>query len=129
MLDLCLSQRRVRQIQRILRNGKLTLLCLFLTVIVLRANLGAGKFGTPEQDLNEIRETFSYMRRRAEPRRVLEEAQTTTSKASGAGDSTGGTNNYAEFDIKKILVDEEDGEVEYKRDPNASYSLGPKISN
>ncbi|KAJ0911928.1 putative xyloglucan 6-xylosyltransferase [Helianthus annuus] len=32
------------------------------TVVVLRANLGAGKFGTPEQDFKEIRETFYQYR-------------------------------------------------------------------
>ena len=74
MLDRIIGTRRTRQIQRVLRNGKVTILCLVLTIVVLRGNLGAGKFGTPEQDFNEIRETFySYRSRRAEPRRVLEE--------------------------------------------------------
>lgn len=127
MLERCLSPRRARQMQRLLRNGKLTLLCLFLTVVVLRGNLGAGKFGTPEQDLNDIRETFSYIRRRAEPRRVLEEAQQAyTATDNGASDA----NSYTDFDIKKIIADEDDGdEVVYKRDPNQPYSLGPKISD
>ncbi|KAL2459258.1 Xyloglucan 6-xylosyltransferase 1 [Forsythia ovata] len=129
MLDRFISARRARQFQRLLRNGKLTLLCLFLTVIVLRGNLGAGKFGTPEKDLDEIRETFSYIRRRSEPRRVLEEAET-VQKSSSASDSTeNGSNNYAEFDIRKILKDEDDGVEEFKRDPSQPYSLGPKISD
>ncbi|KAA8530856.1 hypothetical protein F0562_005520 [Nyssa sinensis] len=120
MLDWCLGARRVQQLQRILRNGKLIIFCLFLTVIVLRGNLGAEKFGTPQQDFEEIRERF-YYRKRAEPRRVLVEAQTTTTAAESASD-----NNYATFDINKILVDE--GEDE-KPDPNKPYSLGPKISD
>ncbi|CAI9776236.1 unnamed protein product [Fraxinus pennsylvanica] len=129
MLDRVLSPRRVRQLQRLIRNGKLTLLCLFLTVIVLRGNLGAGKFGTPKKDLDEIRETFSYIRRRSEPRRVLEEAET-VQKSSSASDSTeNGSNNYAEFDIRKILKDEDDGIEEFKSDPSRPYSLGPKISD
>ncbi|KAA8532634.1 hypothetical protein F0562_032550 [Nyssa sinensis] len=101
-------------------NGKLIIFCLFLTVIVLRGNLGAGKFGTSQQDFEEICERF-YYRKRAEPRRVLVEAQTTTTTAESASD-----NNYATFDINKILVDK--GEDE-KPDPNKPYSLGPKISD
>ncbi|KAL0414728.1 UNVERIFIED_CONTAM: Xyloglucan 6-xylosyltransferase 2 [Sesamum radiatum] len=115
MLDRVLSPRRARRFQRLIRN-----------VIVLRANLGAGKFGTPEKDLDEIRETFSYIRRRAEPRRVLEEAKT-EQKSGGSTDS--GSNSYAEFDITKILKDEDDGVQEFKRDPSQPYSLGPKISD
>ncbi|CAI9118794.1 OLC1v1020407C1 [Oldenlandia corymbosa var. corymbosa] len=135
MLDRFLSPRRARQMQRLAKNFKITLLCLFLTVLVLRGNLGAGKFGTPEQDLNEIRETFSFIGRRVEPRRVLEEARQTKSfSMRGLGLGFGGgsdSNSYADFDMKKIIADEEDGENEvvYKRDPNEPYSLGPKISN
>ncbi|ONK63378.1 uncharacterized protein A4U43_C07F14510 [Asparagus officinalis] len=42
MLGRCLGERRVRQIQRALRNGKLTVLCLLMTFIVLRGTIGAG---------------------------------------------------------------------------------------
>ncbi|KAL0368235.1 UNVERIFIED_CONTAM: Xyloglucan 6-xylosyltransferase 2 [Sesamum calycinum] len=130
MLGRLLNPRRARQFQRLLRNGKVTLLCLFLTVIMLRGNLGAGKFGTPEKDLDELRETFSYIRKRVEPRRVLEEATVVAQGQQKATDSTGsGTNNYAEFDITKILKDEDDGVPEFKRDPSQPYSLGPKISD
>ncbi|PIN08160.1 Subunit of Golgi mannosyltransferase complex [Handroanthus impetiginosus] len=130
MLDRLLSPRRARQFQRLMRNGKLTLLCLFLTVIMLRGYLGAGKFGTPEKDLDEIRETFSYIRKRVEPRRVLEEASMAAQGQQKGADSTvSGSNNYAEFDITKILKDEDDGVEEFKRDPSQPYSLGPKISD
>ncbi|KAJ0611963.1 putative xyloglucan 6-xylosyltransferase [Helianthus annuus] len=62
------------------------------TAIVLRTNLGAGKFGTSEQDFKEICETFyQYRRKRAEPRRVLEEIETTTEQTTSSG-----TNSYAE---------------------------------
>ncbi|KAL8047658.1 hypothetical protein ABFS82_07G014800 [Erythranthe guttata] len=128
MLERVLGPRYARQFQRIVRKGKLTLLCLVLTVVVLRGNLGAGKFGTPEKDLDEIRETFSYIRRRAEPRRVLEEATTAVEQKSGGGTDNGG-NSYAEFDITKVLKDEEDGVEEFKRDPSQPYALGPKISD
>ncbi|GER46239.1 xylosyltransferase 1 [Striga asiatica] len=130
MFGRLLSPRRARQLQRLVRNGKLTLLCLFLTVLMLRGNLGAGKFGTPEKDLDEIRETFSYIRRRAEPRRVLEEASISYRKLSdgGATASSSGSRSYADFDLSKILKDEDDGVEEFKRDPSQPYALGPKIS-
>lgn len=132
MLGRVLGERRLRQIQRLFRQGKLTLLCLCLTVIVLRANLGAGKFGTPEKDLDDIRETFSFIRKRVEPRRVLEETSTAlpTSLLGEQKSSTEkGSNNYAEFDITKILKDEDDGVPEFKRDLSQPYTLGPKISD
>ncbi|KAL6185972.1 hypothetical protein ACLB2K_042094 [Fragaria x ananassa] len=120
MLERCFGVRRVRQIQRAARHGTVTFLCLFMTVVVLRGTIGAGKFGTPEQDFNDIRERFYSHNRRVEPHRVLEEVETTT--------KTTDANNYATFDISKILKDEEGGD-EWKKDPNAPYSLGPKISD
>ncbi|KZV25601.1 glycosyltransferase 2-like [Dorcoceras hygrometricum] len=130
MLNRLISQRRARQFRRLLRNGKLTLLCLVLTVVVLRGNLGAGRFGTPEKDLDEIRETFSYIRKHAEPRRALVEpskGQRQRNKPSGGTEN--GSKNDAEFDVKKILKDEDDGVEEFKRDSTQPYSLGPKIEN
>ncbi|PWA44223.1 Galactosyl transferase [Artemisia annua] len=127
MLDRIIGTRRTRQIQRVLRNGKVTILCLVLTIVVLRGNLGAGKFGTPEQDFNEIRETFySYRSRRAEPRRVLEELPLTGQTEVNEVKENVGSNNYNEFDINKLFVDEED---DVKKDPSAKYSIGPKIDN
>ncbi|CAL0307225.1 unnamed protein product [Lupinus luteus] len=121
MLDRFLTKRRRRQIQRACQRASLTFLCLFLTVVVLRGTIGAGKFGTPEQDLNKIRLHLSSRGgRRVEPRRVLEEVKTETTTAD--------PNNYGTFDISKILVDE-GGEDEFKRDPNMPYTLGPKISD
>ncbi|KAK1417860.1 hypothetical protein QVD17_26994 [Tagetes erecta] len=123
MLDRIIGPRRTRQLNRLLHKGKVTILCLVLTIVVLRGNLGAGKFGTPEQDFKEIRETFyQYRSRRAEPRRVLEELQTTTEQTT----SSVTTNSYAEFDINKLFVDEED---DVKKNVNEPYSIGPKISD
>ena len=125
MLERWLGQRRRRQIHRIIRNSKLTLLCLVLTIVVLRGNLGAGKFGTPEQDLKEIRDTFTLYRKRSEPRRVLEQVTTvveTTSFASGKN-----INSYGDLDITKFFVD--DDESDEINDVNVPYSLGPKISD
>lgn len=123
MLEWCLEARRVRQIHRAMRHGKVTVLCFVMTIVVLRGTIGAGKFGTPEQDFNDIRDHF-YNRKRAEPHRVLEEADTET-------ESTQSTNNYATFDISKLTVDEEeeDDNNDKMRDPNKLYSLGPKISD
>ncbi|KAM1234573.1 hypothetical protein ACFX2J_004133 [Malus domestica] len=67
MLDRFLRPHRARQIQRALRHGTVTFLCLFLTVVVLRGTIGAGKFGTPEQDFNDIRKRFYTHNRRVEP--------------------------------------------------------------
>ncbi|KAL5852410.1 hypothetical protein ACOSQ3_007528 [Xanthoceras sorbifolium] len=127
MLERCLGTHRVRQIQRAVRHGKVTLLCLFMTVIVLRGTIGAGKFGTPEQDLNELREFYTH-RKRVEPHRVLEEVQTTTTTTTTSNEDSGSTNsnNYDTFDVSKLFVHEGTDE---KPDPNKPYSLGPKISD
>ncbi|XP_014502252.1 xyloglucan 6-xylosyltransferase 2 [Vigna radiata var. radiata] len=119
MLERCLGTRRVRQIHRACRHSTVTFLCLFLTVVVLRGTIGAGKFGTPEQDFNEIRHHISAAR----ARRVLEET-----KPDAGANADSNPNNYATFDLSKILVDEPPTEDE-KRDPNAPYTLGPKISD
>ena len=113
-----MGPRRVRQIHRAARNGTVTFLCLFLTVVVLRGTIGAGKFGTPEQDFNELRDHLYSRGRCVEPYHVLEEAQPETK-------SDNQSNNYATFDITKILIDDE---PEEKSDPNKPYDLGPKIS-
>ncbi|GAA0144235.1 transferase [Lithospermum erythrorhizon] len=121
MLNLCISDRRRRKMRRLMKNSKLTLLCLLLTIVVLRGTLGAGKFGTPEQDLIEIRETFSYIRKRADPRRFLEKRKQTNNVGSS------NSNNYATFDIRKFLADEEDNEEVFERASNEAYRLGAKI--
>ncbi|KHG26935.1 Putative glycosyltransferase 2 -like protein [Gossypium arboreum] len=126
MIDNCLGAQRSRKIQRTLRHCKVTILCLVLTVVVLRGTIGAGKFGTPGQDFVEIRDHL-YSRKQGEPHRVLKEVQTTSSDNHDGADTNAGTNNYNEFDINKILIDEEPDVS--KRDPNAPYSLGPKISD
>ncbi|KAF6142487.1 hypothetical protein GIB67_039451 [Kingdonia uniflora] len=108
MLEGCLRGRRDRQIQRALRHGKVTILCLLMAVIVLRSTIGAGKFETPEQDFNHIRDHLYSSPKRSQPHRLLKEAD---------------TNSYTTFDLSKLAKDDE------KRDPNTPYSLGPKISD
>ncbi|KAL7202682.1 hypothetical protein ACSBR1_034201 [Camellia fascicularis] len=72
MLDRFFEAHQLWKIKRVLRNGKLTLLCLMLTVVVIQKNLDARKFGTPQEDFSEIRDHF-YSSRRVEQRHVLEE--------------------------------------------------------
>ncbi|KAF7837824.1 xyloglucan 6-xylosyltransferase 2-like [Senna tora] len=119
MLVRCFGHRRVRQIQRACRHGTVTFFCLFLTVVVLRGTIGAGKFGTPEQDFKQIRSHLYSRARRVEPHRVLKEAH--------SDNHAGSSQAYASFDLSKILVDE--GPDDEKPDPNTPYTLGPKISN
>ncbi|CAK7333181.1 unnamed protein product [Dovyalis caffra] len=126
MLDRCIGTHRARQIQRAIRHGKVTLLCLFLTVIVLRGTIGAGKFGTPEQDFNDFRNHIYAARKHGEPHRVLTESNQSNNNKSDETSNAIDPKSYAAFDINKILVDE--GEDE-KPDPNKPYSLGPKISD
>ncbi|GLU06242.1 hypothetical protein SLE2022_232890 [Rubroshorea leprosula] len=127
MIDKCLGPQRSRKIQRALCHLKVTILCLVFTVVVLRGTIGAGKFGTPDQDFNEIYDHFKFCRR-AEPHCVLEEVQTTSKAEEQAkSDTNADGNNYNAFDINKILIDEEDGDS--KPSPNKPYSLGPKISD
>ncbi|XP_038682659.1 xyloglucan 6-xylosyltransferase 2 [Tripterygium wilfordii] len=117
MIENCLGTQRRRKLQRALRQFKVTLLCLVLTLVVLRGTIGAGKFGTPEQDFIEIRERF-YSRKSADYHRAIEEFQPTSSSDNGDNDS----NNYG-----TILAEEEENE---KPDPNKKpYNLGAKISN
>lgn len=101
---------------------KLTILCLSLTILMIRSMLGAGDFGTPEQDFHLLQSSLSGGGGglHSHNRRILEEL-----KDSGETKSAT-SNSYESFDITKILVDDEPPE---KRDPNLAYSLGPKISD
>ena len=46
MLERCLGAERSRKLRRAIRHSKVTILCLVLTVVVLRGTIGAGKFGS-----------------------------------------------------------------------------------
>ncbi|KAI8561644.1 hypothetical protein RHMOL_Rhmol04G0356600 [Rhododendron molle] len=113
MLDRCFEPRQLWKLKIFIRKGKLTLLCLTLTVIVIREHLGAGKFWTPQQDLNEQ----FYSTRRV---RVLKAAESTATAAA----TTTAEYSYARVDMTEIWVGED--EHEEKPDPNKPYSLGPK---
>ncbi|CAM8894360.1 unnamed protein product [Rhodiola kirilowii] len=122
MIERVLGARRAREMQRAMRHCKVTVLCLVMTIVMLRGTIGAGKFGTPEQDFVEIRDHLYSSRKRAD--RVLEEVKPDASSSSGGSSSD--PNNYQEFDINKLFKDEG---PEEKPDPNKEYSLGPKISD
>ncbi|KAJ8638748.1 hypothetical protein MRB53_013015 [Persea americana] len=128
-MDWCFGARRVRQMQRALRNGKVTILCLLMTVVVLRGTIGAGKFGTPGQDFNEIRLHLSS-RKRIEPHRVLVEA-ISSSNSNNKEVVVDDVNKQAkeEEGKRKEKEEEEEEEEDEKPDPNKPYSLGPKISD
>jgi len=110
-----------------LQNGEikmerdtLTFVCLILTIVVLCGTIGADKLGTPEQDLNEIRQQLYSRGQRVKPHSVLEEVQSI--------ENNNDNNNYAPFDISKILKDKEIGDDE-KHNPNTPYTLGLEISD
>ncbi|OIV95366.1 hypothetical protein TanjilG_14520 [Lupinus angustifolius] len=129
MLEKCLGAQRLRRFQRLLNHSKLTILCLLLTVVVLRGTIGAGKFGTPEQDFNDIRNRFKSRKLINDPHRVLEEK--VLHKTTSFSDSS---TNYNAFDINTLLKDneeekEEERENEERDKLNESYRLGPKISD
>ena len=136
MLEKCLGAQRARRFHRAISHCKVSILCFVLTVIVLRGTIGAGKFGTPEQDFYDIRTRLLTPRKPSEPHRVLVELHPTKSSSSSSvsshsSSSSTSTTNYNAFDINTILVDDDDEEEEYhkKHDPNEPYRLGPKISD
>ncbi|KAJ7520860.1 hypothetical protein O6H91_19G026400 [Diphasiastrum complanatum] len=101
-----ISPSRIRQIQRTIRNLKITLLCSCVTILMLRGTIGAGKFGTPAQDLQEIREHIYWPQRDA-PSRVLTEAKEETEN----------------------LLQEQEPNEDFHHDASGAYTLGPRISD
>uniref|UniRef100_A0A6N2MYM0 xyloglucan 6-xylosyltransferase n=1 Tax=Salix viminalis TaxID=40686 RepID=A0A6N2MYM0_SALVM len=120
MLGRCIGTHRVRQIKRSIRHGKITLLCLFMTVVVLRSRASS------TQDFNDLRDHLYAARKHGDPHRVLTESNQSNNNKNDEASNANDANSYATFDIKKILVDEG---VDEKPDPNRPYSLGPKISD
>ncbi|KAI8022854.1 Xyloglucan 6-xylosyltransferase 1 [Camellia lanceoleosa] len=96
MLDRFFKAHQLWKIKRVLRNGKLSLLCLILTVVVIRSKLGVGKFGTPQENFNEIRDHF-YSSWRAEPRRILEEASPSPHSSINHSSTVSSPNEYNPF--------------------------------
>ncbi|MCO5580775.1 hypothetical protein L7F22_034664 [Adiantum nelumboides] len=58
------SPRTRHRLHKTFHNLRVTLLCSLLTFVVLRSSLGAGKFGTPAKDYDEIRHHLHNFRLR-----------------------------------------------------------------
>ena len=108
------GERRMREIQRFARNAKLTAVCLLLTIVVLRGYVGAGRYGTPQQDLIELRQHFV-----SHPHRALAEHHDARSRGSATTTSSSSSSGRGD--------DEPDPPPRTLRDP--PYTLGPKISD
>lgn len=116
MIEKCLGVRRARQLYRFIHHCNVTFFCLLLTVVVLRGTIGAGKFGTPEQDFIVLRNHFAPFN----PRRALEEVK-----------SSSNLFNYAAFDHKNFFHDDDDdfdgdGDVDVEL-TSLPYRLGPRV--
>ncbi|KAG0557975.1 hypothetical protein KC19_11G170000 [Ceratodon purpureus] len=96
-----------RRLRRTINNIKITVLCGLMTILVLRGTIGAGQFGTPAQDFEEIRAHIRFATREYHAARVL-------SQISEDDDSSWGN---------------AEGAGEVRSDPEKPYSLGPKISD
>ncbi|XAR61322.1 Xyloglucan 6-xylosyltransferase [Bertholletia excelsa] len=118
MIERVLGARRCRKITRFFRQCKVTLLCLVLTIVVLRGTIGAGKFGTPEKDFDEIRSHF-YSRKFSDDHLILKQVETAT--------NTSEQNNHTTSDVRKLTIDE--GKEDEQPGANKLYSLGPKVSD
>eukprot|EP00250_Pteridium_aquilinum_P018702 c24173_g1_i1 orf=563-2017(-) len=73
-----------RRMQRTLKNLRVSLLCFLLTFLVLRNTIGAGKFGTPAQDFEEIRQHLHHVGLHRRHFRVLAEAVEEEDKQRGS---------------------------------------------
>ncbi|KAM7274417.1 hypothetical protein ACFE04_029081 [Oxalis oulophora] len=69
MLEKLLGVERSRKFHRALRHTKTSLLCFLLTLLVLRGTIGAGNYGTPEQDFNQLRLKLHFPPKRVVPHR------------------------------------------------------------
>lgn len=72
------SLRGRNHLLKTLHNVRVTLLCGLLTFIVLRSSLGAGKFGTPVQDYDEIRHHLHSFKLRHQHKLLLRRELTET---------------------------------------------------
>lgn len=86
---------------------KITVLCGLMTILVLRGTIGAGNFGTPAQDFEEIRAHLRSATREFHAVRVLNQVDEKTSPDMVNNDVT----------------------EELREDPLVTYSLGPKIND
>eukprot|EP00249_Psilotum_nudum_P015180 c25202_g1_i3 orf=670-2013(+) len=90
-----------KQVYKTFNNLKITLLCGFVTILVLRGTIGIGSVGIATQGKGDLSDGVHS---RKEAARVLSE-------------------------LKEKNKMEADEEAEQEIDPNKPYSLGPKISD
>ena len=74
---------RGRAIQRGCYNLRMTLICALITVLVMRGTLGAGKFGTPMQDVNLVRRELQNL----QARRVIFQVRNQSVNSSKEGNT------------------------------------------
>ncbi|CAK9868904.1 unnamed protein product [Sphagnum jensenii] len=111
-----LSTPKGRRLQRTMRNLKVTIMCGLMTVLVLRGTIGAGQFGTPAQDFEEIRMHL---------------------KSATGGMMLGSGRVLAQVEeenkvgpAKRLLLKEDkDDKDQISNDPNKPYRLGPVITD
>ena len=103
----CLATPTGRRVRRTIKNIRVTLLCGLMTILVLRGTIGAGNFGTPAQDFEEIRAHIRSATREYHAARVLSQVSEDEEPLSG----------------------NVDGVEDIRGGPGKPYSLGPKISD
>ncbi|KAL3680811.1 hypothetical protein R1sor_023767 [Riccia sorocarpa] len=112
------SPLRLRRWQKSFYNFQLTVICLFVTFLVLRSFLGAGKYGTPKQDLEEIRNHL--IPHRDGSTRTMMQLTATKLEASSA----------VEGDVNpRSLLEEEFDSVEYFDPAKVHHTLGERITD
>ncbi|XP_024402671.1 xyloglucan 6-xylosyltransferase 2 [Physcomitrium patens] len=96
-----------RRLQRSINNMKITVLCGLMTILVLRGTIGAGNFGTPAQDFEEIKAHLRSATREYHAARVLTQVDEKVSADGASSD-----------DIEEV-----------RSNLMTPYRLGPKISD
>ncbi|KAL3695785.1 hypothetical protein R1sor_009861 [Riccia sorocarpa] len=99
-------------------NFQLTVICLFVTFLVLRSLLGAGKYGTPNQDLEEIRNHL-IQHIDGSTRTMM---QLTAMKLEASSAVEGDVN-------PRSLIEEEFDYVEYFDPAKMHHTLGERITD
>ncbi|KAL2621258.1 hypothetical protein R1flu_001463 [Riccia fluitans] len=111
-----LTALRCRRLQKSFYNFQMTVICLFVTVLTLRSLLGAGKYGTPNQDLDEI---SNLIHRDGSTRTMM---QLTATKPEGE-------TAVADTNPRIELAEEEFDPVEYFDPKKVHHTLGEHISD
>lgn len=96
-----LSRQRGRQIQKTFNNIKITILCGFVTILVLRGTIGVGNLGSSDAD--------------AVNQHLIEEANRIIAEIRSDNDP--------------LDPEDDPSDTSQFNNPNVTYSLGPKISS